>query len=214
LSKLQPFPEIGRKAPAKQKPTPRHGVEETKHVLGRIRRGLVSYISYLQACDMAETFSEHLLYETILRILTARRFTVTREAPCPGIELRPGERTKRLDFVAYNSKSEFALEVKWKKDRHPNLKSDIAKLQAYVRERPRALGLLCVFGTEADMLKFTPPIGVFYRRGTLTTAKLVGTSTVYSCAVFELKRPKPATSKSVLSARTRKPRTGNEEFLL
>jgi hypothetical protein len=46
------------------------------NVLHRIKRGLRGYVSYLAACEMNEAFSEYVLYEPILRIITARSYTV------------------------------------------------------------------------------------------------------------------------------------------
>jgi hypothetical protein len=48
------------------------GSPERTDVLYRIKRGLSGYASYLAACQMNESFSEYVLYEPILRILTAR----------------------------------------------------------------------------------------------------------------------------------------------
>ena len=45
-------------------------------VLSRVKRGLAGYVSYLAACEMNQAFSEYVLYEPTLRILTARRFVV------------------------------------------------------------------------------------------------------------------------------------------
>ena len=42
-------------------------------MLYRVQRGLAGYVSYLAACDMNRAFSEYVLYEPTLRILTARR---------------------------------------------------------------------------------------------------------------------------------------------
>ena len=45
---------------------------EPRNVLYRIKRGLAGFVSYLAACEMNQAFSEYVLYEPILRILTAR----------------------------------------------------------------------------------------------------------------------------------------------
>ena len=45
-------------------------------MLYRIKRGLSGYVSYLAACEMNASFSEYVLYEPILRILTARNYSV------------------------------------------------------------------------------------------------------------------------------------------
>ena len=51
-------------------------LSEPKEVLYRIKRGLSGYVSYLAACEMNESFSEYVLYEPILRVLTAQGYTV------------------------------------------------------------------------------------------------------------------------------------------
>jgi hypothetical protein len=70
-------------------------------VLYRIKRGLSGYVSYLAACEMNQAFSEYVLYEPILRILTARNYLVQCEVECPGFgcrvfELKATSPPKRL----------------------------------------------------------------------------------------------------------------------
>ncbi len=127
----------------------RPGYVQTKDVLFRIKRGLVSYVSYLAACEMNQAFSEYVLYEPILRILMACGFQVACEVECPGIEQAPIGDRKRLGFVAHNDEIEFALEVKWIKKPKMSVARDIEKLQAYIRERPDSLGLICLFGKQS-----------------------------------------------------------------
>ena len=62
---------------------------EPDNVLFRIQRGLAGYVSYLAACEMNAAFSEYVLYEPILRILTGRNYCVQCEVECPGIQLGP-----------------------------------------------------------------------------------------------------------------------------
>jgi hypothetical protein len=64
---------------------PNNGIN---YVLGRIKRGLVGYISYLAACEMNESFSEYLLYEPVLRILTVCKYKVKCEYPCHGLKTK------------------------------------------------------------------------------------------------------------------------------
>jgi len=47
---------------------------EPINVLYRLKRGLSAYISYLAACEMNQAFSEYVLYEPMLRILTAHGY--------------------------------------------------------------------------------------------------------------------------------------------
>jgi hypothetical protein len=87
-------------------------ITETADTLSRLKRGLAGYISYLAACEMNEAFSEYVLYEPMLRILTARGYTVNCEVECPGIDQPAVGDKKRLDFYAYKKASWLAVEVK------------------------------------------------------------------------------------------------------
>jgi hypothetical protein len=107
-------------------------LSDPSDVLDRIKRGLAGYVSYLAACEMNQSFSEYILYEPILRILTARGYLVNFEVECPGIaQPRNGDK-KRLDLVATCRSSVFAMEVKWKKERSLAPGGDLAKLKAYL----------------------------------------------------------------------------------
>jgi hypothetical protein len=68
------------------KKTEKSSLLEPNNVLYRIKRGLAGYVSYLAACEMNESFSEYVLYEPILRILTAQGYVVKCGVPCPGIQ--------------------------------------------------------------------------------------------------------------------------------
>jgi hypothetical protein len=61
-------------------------LKPSSDALYRIKRGLAGYVSYLAACEMNESFSEYVLYEPTLRILTARGFSVKCEFPCLGLK--------------------------------------------------------------------------------------------------------------------------------
>ena len=106
--------------------TKRKQLSEPKEVLYRIKRGLSGYVSYLAACEMNESFSEYVLYEPILRVLTARSYTVKCEVPCPGIQKPHRGDWKRLDFVASKNGLTFAMEVKWAKTTKPNITQDLS----------------------------------------------------------------------------------------
>src|SRR5262245_16685370 len=121
---------------------------EPNDVLYRIKRGLSGYVSYLAACEMNQSFSEYVLYEPILRILTARGYKVQCEVACPGMERRGRGDKKKLDFVASCSNTTFALEVKWAKSKKPKIDDDLRKLTAYQQET-HWRAFLCVFGTES-----------------------------------------------------------------
>src|SRR3990172_5624178 len=99
-------------------------LSEPNNVLFRIKRGLAGYVSYLAACEMNESFSEYVLYEPILRILTAQGYTVKCEVACPGIEQPQRGDRKKLDFTASKDDIRFALEVKWARDSRPDIEKD------------------------------------------------------------------------------------------
>src|SRR6267378_2397236 len=109
--------------------TGKNELPEPNNVLYRIKRGLAGYISYLAACEMNQAFSEYVLYEPILRILTARGYEVECEVACPGLSKNDGKGDlKRIDFVAKGHGIKFAVEVKWAKKKKLDVKNDLEKL--------------------------------------------------------------------------------------
>src|SRR5450631_2353493 len=102
--------------------------QEPRNVLYRLKRGLAGYVSYLAACEMNEAFSEYVLYEPVLRILTARGFTVECEVPCPGYTRKRAGDMKKLDFIARKDAAHVALEMKWARLPKPKVDSDLEKL--------------------------------------------------------------------------------------
>ncbi len=158
---------------------------EPRDVLYRIKRGLAGYVSYLAACEMNQAFSEYVLYEPILRILTARGYTVECECECPGIAQPAKGDKKRIDFRATGQHLELAIEVKWMKATKPNLDSDLAKLRGFAAARPASVPLLVLFGRESHLTKFESPDDSLKERGAAVIAQF-GT-TRYGCRIFELK---------------------------
>jgi hypothetical protein len=159
-------------------------LNEPKEVLYRIKRGLSGYISYLAACEMNQSFSEYVLYEPILRILTARKYEVECEVPCPGIvQPRTGDR-KKLDFVARLEEITLALEVKWVRKRKPDLSSDLEKLIACQKEL-NWTSFLCVFGKESIIKNLQLPENL-KEVGDCVIANFGRTR--YGCRVYKLKQ--------------------------
>lgn len=158
---------------------------EPADVLYRIKRGLAGYVSYLAACEMNQAFSEYVLYEPILRILTARNYAVDCEYECPGVvQPAKGDR-KRIDFRATKHGIELAIEVKWIKSPKPRLDSDLEKLNGFATARQGAIPLLVVFGTKSNLDKFAPGGVGLEERGTPWVADFGRTR--YGCRIFELK---------------------------
>jgi hypothetical protein len=168
---------------------------EPRNVLYRLKRGLVGYISYLAACEMNESFSEYILYEPMLRILTARRFRVECEYPIGLNEdgNQVGDK-KRIDFLAtslINPNLRFFLEVKWAKTSRLNIRNDHAKLYWCKENIPNVKAFLCVFGRDSFItgihLQYPKTLegATFKERGGVRTADLGITK--YSCRIFELK---------------------------
>jgi hypothetical protein len=128
---------------------------EPNNVLFRMKRGFSGYVSYLAACEMNTSFSEYVLYEPILRILTARTYEARCEVPCPGIrELNKGD-FRRIDFVAEGHGLRLAIEVKWAKRRNLNVEKDLQKLAAFRAAVPGGRSFLCVFGPESQIRNMT-----------------------------------------------------------
>ncbi len=159
---------------------------EPLNVLYRIKRGLSGYVSYLAACEMNKSFSEYVLYEPILRILTARSYSVNCEVECPGVpQPQTGDR-KRLDFVAEGHGLQFALEVKWAKSSSVNVTNDHSKLAAFLSsaQGPNR-AFLCVFGRESHIGKLALRPNLFEERGSAVVARFGVTR--YGYRIFELK---------------------------
>lgn len=162
---------------------------EPTDALFRIKRGLAAYVSYLAACEMNQVFSEYVLYEPILRILTSRGYTVKCEHECPGIE-QPGRGDrKRIDFHIRGHGVEMVLEVKWVKSKKPKINRDVEKLKAFATTQPKGLALLCVFGRKTHLERFAPSqIDSFRERGKAIYADF--RKTRYGCRIFQLKKEK------------------------
>jgi Holliday junction resolvase len=157
-------------------------LSEPNDVLYRIKRGLAGYVSYLAACEMNESFSEYVLYEPILRVLTARGYKVQCEVVCPGIEQPPVGDKKKLDFVATLNNLTFALEVKWAKSERPKIDEDLRKLAA-CRQEKSWQAFLCVFGTKSSIAKIQLPMSL-KERGDPVIAEFGKTR--FGCRVYEL----------------------------
>lgn len=174
---------------------------EPRNVLYRIKRGLAGYISYLAACEMNEAFSEYVLYEPILRILTARRYAVQSEVPCPGIPQPKTGDKKKLDFVASSGKLTCAIEVKWAQQRKIIIESDLEKLSACLKAKPSWRAFLCVFGRKSFITELVLKQNGLRELGKPVIAEF-GT-TRFGCRVYEMVKqiasptaPKPPSAKS------------------
>jgi len=155
-------------------------------VLYRIKRGLSGYISYLAACEMNESFSEYVLYEPTLRILTASGFNVKCEHPCPGYKKSgPGDH-KKLDFVAKGNGEQFAIEMKWAKKIKINIDGDIEKLKKFSADEKNNKAYLCVFGRKSYIEKLNVGSSVLKERGKAVFAEFGVTK--YGCRVYELQK--------------------------
>ena len=87
---------------------------------------------------MNNAFSEYVLYEPVLRILTAQGYEVECKYECPGIDQPTTGDKKRLDFFAEKDGGTFALKVKWARTPKPNLKGDVLKLRAFLKVKPKS----------------------------------------------------------------------------
>jgi Holliday junction resolvase len=169
-------------------------LQEPANVLNRIKRGLSGYISYLAACEMNQSFSECVLYEPILRILTARDYVVECEVICPGIQQPTTGDRRRLDLVATRPGLCFAMEVKWAKQRTLNVQNDYDKLAAFLNSDLCAGGraYLCVFGRKSDIGDLALIPDCFQERGKAVIAEFGKTR--YGCRIFEISTASPSSS--------------------
>lgn len=126
-------------------------MKEPLDVLYRIQRGLSGYVSYLAACEMNPAFSEYVLYEPVLRILTARGYRVTCEYPCPGLERAGRGDKKKIDFRAVRRGCDLAIEVKWARTARISIQEDFLKLQAFRKHFLGSTCCLCVFGRKSHI---------------------------------------------------------------
>jgi hypothetical protein len=137
---------------------------------------------------MNEAFSEYVLYEPILRILTARRWVVQCEYPCPGFESRTVGDKKRIDFVATApwSGERFALEMKWARQARVNVSGDIDKLVRFRNASRDVSGraLLCIFGRKSFLEILSLNSSGLSERGRAIYAELGRTR--YGCRIYEV----------------------------
>lgn len=142
---------------------------EPHDVLYRLKRGLSGYVSYLAACEMNQAFSEYVLYEPILRILTARGYTVNCEFPCPGFKKDVSARgdQKKIDFDVTGHQLKFAIEVKWARYNRLDVKRDHDKLRSYRTCIRDSRSFLCVFGRRSHIQDIVLKTGVSRRLGRL-----------------------------------------------
>lgn len=158
---------------------------ELRDVLYRLKRGLAGYVSYLAACEMNQAFSEYVLYEPILRILTTRGFEVQCEYQCPGAKQAPRGDKKRIDFYAARPPLEVAIEVKWVKARSPKIGRDVDKLQQFLKAKPNAVSVLLLFGRKSHLKPLNLCEPRLSERGDMVVADLGKTR--YGCRVFQLR---------------------------
>lgn len=162
--------------------------KEPTDVLYRLKRGLAGYVSYLDACAMNQAFSEYVLYEPILRILTAREYTVQCEYECPGFERSGSGDKKRIDFYAVGHSKTFGLEVKWAKSKKPKIQKDMEKLRALHAAEPNVYPLLLVFGKKEHLADLELGEPELHERGEPRVADLGKTK--FGCRIFQFKPEK------------------------
>ena len=151
--------------------------------LRRIKRGLAGYISYLAACEMNSAFSEYVLYEPILRILTARGYNVTCEWPLPADAPHQGDNNKRIDFEAnHTTNGHMAIEVKWKKEIAQSVVNDYQKLKYYRETHAGSSAFLCVFGRKSHIEDLQLDVPEFNEFGDAVYADFA--QTLYGCRIY------------------------------
>jgi hypothetical protein len=136
---------------------------------------------------MNQAFSEYVLYEPTLRILTARRFVAQCECVCPGFMGATAGDKKRIDFVVsapWSNGDCFALEMKWAKDRRVNVVNDVEKLKRYRVANPEHSAFICVFGRQSFLADLQLKPSDLIERGRPLYADLGRTK--YGCRTFEV----------------------------
>lgn len=123
-------------------------------VLNPICRGLVGYVSYLATCKTSPVYSEYLLYEPMLRIAIAQKFSVRCEVDVGEIKHGKGDK-KRIDFVLSRLGEHVAIEVKWCKSKRPNIQNDCQKLSYFCKDRNKS-GYVVLFGSAKVIESVTP----------------------------------------------------------
>jgi len=164
--------------------TSKNKLAEPDDVLYRIQRGLAGYISYLAACEMNAAFSEYVLYEPTLRILTARGYKVQSEFPCPGIQQHKTGDKKKLDFVACRKGLTCAIEVKWARNRKIMIDRDLEKLSTCLSAKPSWRAFLCVFGKESIITGLILPPNLLREQGKARIADFGKTR--FGCRIYEM----------------------------
>jgi hypothetical protein len=124
--------------------------KDAREAIFRVQRALAGYVSYLAACDMNAAFSEYVLYEPMLRVLTAQRFDVETEVALPRPARSRGD-AKRLDFKACRDGLALVIEVKWVRRNGIRVDADVEKLRSYLGDNHQAVALLCIFGTKSNL---------------------------------------------------------------
>lgn len=171
---------------------------EPENVFYRIQRGLAGYVSYLAACEMNETFSEYVLYEPILRIFTARGYSVVCESDNTGLLKAPQGEAKKMDFEVRGHELHFAVEVKWAREPNVEVDNDVLKLSSFLANGAGRRAFLCVFGVLSAIEAPHLSSGQFTEVGELVYAQFGITR--YGCRIYQLAvangpaTPAPATN--------------------
>lgn len=125
-----------------------------------ICRGVVGYISYLASCQGRHIYSEHVLYEPILRIGLAQGYAVTCEVALNKSKATAGDHP-RIDFYfdrVGGKRTRFGIEVKWTKAKTTDVRKDVKKLKAFAKLK-RCPGYVVVF-RRGKFVKQKEPLGL------------------------------------------------------
>jgi len=137
---------------------------------------------------MNQSFSEYILYEPTLRILTAQGWSVKCEHPCPGYQKQGAGDYKKIDFVANKQNASFAIEMKWAKKSKINVDTDVEKLIKYLETNGNARGFLSVFGKKSVIENLNIGDHIIKERGSAIYADFGVTR--YGCRNYEIQRIK------------------------
>jgi hypothetical protein len=166
------------------------GRDEPDDVFWRIQRGLCGYVSYLAACEMQTSFSEYVLYEPTLRILSARGYVARCEEECQNWVYDRGGDKKRIDFYAEGHEMRLGIEMKWTDEPVVQIGNDIQKLCTFMRTTGNR-GFLIIFGViralkDVDLRTVGYELPKYELVKVGDWEKVDFKRTQYSCLVYEV----------------------------
>ena len=125
-----------------------------KNLIAALTEGVLSYLIYQSRCGMQSAYSEHLIYEPIVRIATYKNWKITNQFKLPKTE--NAKFPNKIDFVFESNDTQIAVEVKYLKNKRNNInvQKDIDKLTQFMSldNDNNKIALLMITGRYTDEL--------------------------------------------------------------